>query len=64
MKVSFKENWNYLAALLVGIPRECIASLHKNSLTEERSTALPSPFLGQIRVKGFSVVMKTRSIVT
>lgn len=34
-----------LKALLVGIPRKCMASLHRNSLTEERITARPSPDL-------------------
>lgn len=36
---------SHLAALLVGTPRECMASLHRNSLTEERITARPSPDL-------------------
>ncbi|TNN57155.1 hypothetical protein EYF80_032585 [Liparis tanakae] len=35
----------HLAALLVGTPRDCMASLHRNSLTEERITARPSPDL-------------------
>jgi len=35
----------YLRALLVGTPRKCMASLHRNSLTEERITARPSPAL-------------------
>lgn len=35
----------HLAALLVGTPRKCIASLPRNSLTEERITARPSPDL-------------------
>lgn len=35
----------YLRALLVGTPRKCMASLQRNSLTEERITARPSPDL-------------------
>lgn len=34
-----------LAALLVGTPRKCMASLPRNSLTDERITARPSPDL-------------------
>ena len=30
-------------ALVVGIPKPCIASEHKNSRIEERRTARPSP---------------------
>lgn len=45
-----------LAALLVGTPRKCMASLHRNSLTDERMTARPSPDLPQVvrkeRVRG------------
>lgn len=34
-----------LAALLVAMPSACMASLHRNSLTDERTTARPSPAL-------------------
>ena len=32
-------------ALLVGIPKACIASLQRNSRIEDLKTALPSPIL-------------------
>ena len=36
---------NRLPALVVGIPSEYIASEHKNSLTDDLSTARPSAYL-------------------
>lgn len=36
---------SHLAALLVGMPRKGMASLPRNSLTDERITARPSPDL-------------------
>jgi hypothetical protein len=32
-----------LSARVVGMPRACMASLHRNSRMDERSTARPSP---------------------
>jgi len=48
---------SYLAALLVGTPSACMASLHRNSLTDERTTARPSPDLQHRHMMSLSHVI-------